>query len=158
MTDATIPVASKAKYNRVLQSKATNPEFVYGPRELVLSYGETALYLSVMGDPISGVAPVNYIKEFFGKSPGSLIDACLKLTFPEEQERLPYDLGWTKPTTETNLITLGGMITQLFAANPEALPEGLSLGEGSLKDVYELIDPVTGKLINSTCVLAGLCL
>jgi len=66
MTEATIPVASKARYNRVLQSKASNPTFVYGAREIVLSYGETALYLSVMGDPITGVAPLNYVKEFFG--------------------------------------------------------------------------------------------
>jgi hypothetical protein len=50
------------------------------------------------------------------------------------------------------------MIVQLLAANPEALPEGLTLGEGSLKDVYNLIDPITGKLINSTCALAGICL
>jgi len=75
----------------------------------------------------------------------------------EEQEKLPYELGWTKPTTETNLATLGAMVTQLLAANPEVLPEGLTLGEGSLKDVYELIDPITGKLLNATCSLAGLC-
>jgi hypothetical protein len=49
------------------------------------------------------------------------------------------------------------MIVQLLAANPEALPEGLSLGEGALKDVYALKDPITGKLINATCALLGLC-
>lgn len=35
---------------------------------------------------------------------------------------------------------------QLQAANPEALPEGLSLGEGTLRDVIELRNPITGKL------------
>ena len=74
-----------------------------------------------------------------------------------ENERLPYELGWTPPTTETNLATLGVMIAQLQAANPEALPEGLSLGEGTLRDVYELRDPITGKLLNATCLLAGIC-
>jgi hypothetical protein len=69
MTDATIPVASKARYNRVVQSRASDPTFTYGAREIVLSYGETALYLSVMGDPITGIAPVSYVKEFFGTLP-----------------------------------------------------------------------------------------
>lgn len=74
-----------------------------------------------------------------------------------EEERLPYDLGWQKPNTETNLITLGAMIAELQLANPEAVPEGLSLRIGTLKDVYQLIDPITGKLANATCALAGLC-
>ena len=74
-----------------------------------------------------------------------------------EKERLPYELGWTPPTTETNLATLGAMILQLQAANPEALPEGLTLGEGALRDVYELRDPITGVLENATCLLANTC-
>lgn len=43
-------------------------------------------------------------------------------------------------------MTLGAQILQLQLANPEALPEGLSLGEGALRDVIELINPITGKL------------
>ena len=49
------------------------------------------------------------------------------------------------------------MILQLQAANPEALPEGLTLGEGALRDVYELRDPITGVLENATCLLANTC-
>jgi len=41
-----IPLASKAKYSRVENSRAINPEFVYGPREYILSYGETGQYWS----------------------------------------------------------------------------------------------------------------
>lgn len=74
-----------------------------------------------------------------------------------EKERLPYELGWTPPTTETNLATLGAMVLQLQAANPEALPEGLTLGEGALRDVYQLRNPITGKLENATCILANTC-
>lgn len=66
---ATIPVASDARYARVKTSKATNPEVVYGARQLVLSYGETALYLSVMGDPVTGEAPMAYVKSLFGAFP-----------------------------------------------------------------------------------------
>ncbi|TQS33982.1 hypothetical protein Golomagni_05655, partial [Golovinomyces magnicellulatus] len=136
---ATIPAASNARYARVKDSQATNPNVVYGARQLVLSYGETALYLSVMGDPVTGKAPISYVKSLF------------------EQERLPYELGWKKTAVETNLVTLGLMIAELQLANPEAVPEGLTLGEGTLKDVYGLIDPLTGQLLNLTCALLGQC-
>ncbi|WPH03781.1 Hypothetical protein R9X50_00666400 [Acrodontium crateriforme] len=136
---ATIPAASLARYHRVQACETNNPTCIYGARQLVLSYGETALYLSTMGNPTTGDAPVSYIKSLF------------------ENETLPYHLGWTKPTEETNLVTLGAMITQLALANPEILPEGLTLGEGTLNDVYNLKDPITGKLINSTCALLSLC-
>ena len=74
-----------------------------------------------------------------------------------EQERLPYELGWSKPATQTTLATLGLMIEALQVANPEALPEGLTLGEGAYRDVLELIDPITGKAANATCARAGTC-
>lgn len=74
-----------------------------------------------------------------------------------EEERLPYDLGWEKPSIEVNLLTLGTMITQLQLANPDAASEAIQIVPGTLKDVYELKDPLTGKLINATCALAGLC-
>lgn len=54
-------------------------------------------------------------------------------------------------------MSLGAMVLQIEAANPEVLPEGLSLGAGTLKDVYELKDPITGKLLNATCLLANTC-
>ena len=73
MDTATIPVASKARYQRIKNARAINPDFTYGPREIVLSYGETSLYLSVMGDPISGKAPVDYVKSLFGMSSSSQI-------------------------------------------------------------------------------------
>lgn len=58
---------------------------------------------------------------------------------------------------EVNLVTLGLMIAELQLANPDAVPEGLQLGEGTLKDVYNLIDPLTGQVLNLTCALLGQC-
>jgi hypothetical protein len=49
------------------------------------------------------------------------------------------------------------MITKLELANPSVLAEGLSLGEGSLRDVLQLINPLTGKVANLTCALEGNC-
>ena len=63
----------------------------------------------------------------------------------------------TPPTGETNLPSLGAMITKLELANPSVLAEGLSLGEGSLRDVLQLINPLTGRVANLTCALEGNC-
>lgn len=67
MENTSIPVAAKAKYNRVQTESKRDPKFTYTPQQFILSYGETALYLSVMGDPITGIAPLDYVKIFFGK-------------------------------------------------------------------------------------------
>lgn len=74
MTKATIPVAAKAIWSRVNTQEKLNPDKeIYGPRQLFLSLGETALYLSIMGDPVTGVAPVSYVKSLFGM----FADICL---------------------------------------------------------------------------------
>lgn len=75
MKETSIPVASAAKYNRVKTEMARDSKIVYGPQQFILSYGETALYISVLGDPVTGVAPVSYVKTFFGKSSRCLLDA-----------------------------------------------------------------------------------
>ncbi|KAK4618915.1 putative sterigmatocystin biosynthesis peroxidase stcC [Fulvia fulva] len=129
MENATIPVTWQAKYARVQDSQKRNPDCTYGPRELLLSNGEAALYLSVLGDPTSGVAPVKYIKTFF------------------EQERLPYEEG-----------CVGNMIFRLYGASPEPLPEGLEvLTIGAYRDVIAGFNPVTSILRNATCALARPC-
>lgn len=149
----TIPTAAKAKYNRVQTQAKTNPTFTYTPLQFVLSCtslfprhtsivmcicspfmltktldGETALYLSVMGDPITGIAPVSYVRTFF------------------EQERLPYAEGWKAPSTQTNLLTLGDMVLRLNQAAGEEVPEGLILGASTLKTAFSGLDPITGLL------------
>jgi hypothetical protein len=68
MTDTSIPVAAKAKYARVNEEVGRDAHFTYTAQQFVLSYGETALYLSTMGDPITGVAPLEYVKIHFGES------------------------------------------------------------------------------------------
>ncbi|KAF1352026.1 Chloroperoxidase, partial [Delphinella strobiligena] len=106
-TNATIPTAAKAKFNRVTTEAGRDPDFSYGPIQFILSYGESALYLSTMGDPVTGSAPVEFVQSLF------------------EEERLPYEEGW-RPTVEpTTLTSLGAMILELNLANGEEVPEGL---------------------------------
>ncbi|KAG0649825.1 sterigmatocystin biosynthesis peroxidase stcC [Hyphodiscus hymeniophilus] len=128
MDSTSIPVAAKAKLNRVQTERARDPEFTYTPQQFVLSYGETALYISVMGDPETGVAPLEYVKIFF------------------EEERLPYAEGWRPPAKQTNLLTLGQMITELYVAAGDVLPEGLEITTNTLKFAFGGYDPITGLL------------
>lgn len=116
-TTITIPIAGAARYARLNHSKTRNPKLTYTPIQFILSYGETALYLSVLGDPITGNAPVSYVKDFF------------------ENERLPYELGWTAPAVTTSLLTLGSMIIELNLATGEELPEGLTLLNSTIESV-----------------------
>lgn len=64
---------SKARYGRVLASKKKMEEagkggqWIYGIKEFVLSYGESALFLGILGDPKDGRIPVEYLKVLFGK-------------------------------------------------------------------------------------------
>ena len=127
---ATIPVAAKAKFNRVVTEEARDKSFSYGPAQFLFSYGETAIYLSVMGDPVTGVAPLGYVNSLF------------------EEERLPYEQGWRRPGTPVTLASLGAMILELNAANGEEVPEGLIVGEHSLQAVLVGLDAVTGDVSN----------
>lgn len=67
MTNATIETAARARAKRVSDAKAQNPEITYGKKVDLLSYGETALYLSAMGDVNTGIAPVDWINVWFSK-------------------------------------------------------------------------------------------
>jgi hypothetical protein len=64
-------LASKAHYERFLACKkaheAAGKDFQYGIKELILSYGETALFLGLLGDPKNGEIPLKYLKALFGK-------------------------------------------------------------------------------------------
>jgi hypothetical protein len=125
MANATIPVASKARFNRISTEAARDPNFSYSPVQFILSYGETALYLSTMGDPITGVAPLDFVRSLF------------------EEERLPYELGWQPPKTTTTLAL------ELNAASGEQVPEGVILGEKSLRAVLLGLNAATGEIENN---------
>jgi hypothetical protein len=108
-TTTDIPTASKAKFARYNDSLTKNPQFQYGPREAILSYGENALYLQAMSDPVSGKAQISYVKSLF------------------EQEKLPYDLGWRPSKTPITLASLGVMAVKLLGVSPEPLSEGAKI-------------------------------
>jgi hypothetical protein len=104
-----IPHAAAARYARIQNSKATNPEMVYGIRQYLLSYGETALYMQAMSDPVTGAAPIEYVRSLF------------------EEEKLPVALGWRPSPAPITFASLSPMIAELRAATDEPLPDDASV-------------------------------
>lgn len=127
-----VPTASKAKFARYNDSLTKNPDFTYGLREAVLSYGENALYLQAMSDPVSGNAKVEYVRSLF------------------EKEQLPYNLGWRPSTAPITLTTLGAMVTKLYAVSPEPIAEGAKITMDSYKDALVAIAGGSNILANLT--------
>ena len=109
-TNATTSIsqASKAHLHRV-QTDAQTPGFLYGPKQTMLGYGESSLYIMTMGDPLTGIAPLSYIRILF------------------EQERLPYAEGWRTPTTRITLGVVLNMMAKLAASGGEVLEEGVAI-------------------------------
>ena len=102
--------ASAAIANRTMDSQKRNPTFVYGPREFVLRYGETGLYLQTMGgDDLTGVANIDYVRQLF------------------EKEKLPYNLGWRPRAEPITLNSLGLMAVNLFGVSPAQGNEGFTI-------------------------------
>nr|GAT45165.1 predicted protein [Mycena chlorophos] len=80
--------AGAVQYARLQDSKENNPYLLNTQREFVLRTRESGLYLSIFGDPLTGVAPKEFVNIFF------------------REERLPIEEGWSKPTTLINSTTL----------------------------------------------------
>ncbi|KAF3005194.1 hypothetical protein E8E13_010751 [Curvularia kusanoi] len=136
-----IPTASKAKFARYTDSLTKNPEFTYGLREAVLSYGENSLYLQTLADPVSGNAKVEYVKTFF------------------EKEQLPYGLGWRPSAAPITLASLGVMVAELYASGPEPIPEGARIVADSYKDVIVALvggSEILGNLTDGISTALGL--
>jgi hypothetical protein len=62
---------SKARYERVLAAKKAHEEagkeFEYGIKEFVLSYGESALFMGLLGDAKEGKVNLEWVRILFGK-------------------------------------------------------------------------------------------
>ncbi|KAF7350858.1 hypothetical protein MSAN_01647900 [Mycena sanguinolenta] len=73
--------AGQVMQARLADSLARNVNVTNTLKEFALRVRESALYLSIFGDPLTGVAPKNFVQIFF------------------REERLPIAEGWTRPET-----------------------------------------------------------
>ena len=67
VAEANPELAGKARMARIKTEQARDPKFKYGPKAQLISNGETALILGVFGDVETGIAPVEFIRIWFGK-------------------------------------------------------------------------------------------
>ena len=67
-----LALAAKARTIRVYNQSKRNPDFFVNDTVVTLSCGTTALYLSVLGDPVEGSARFDWMKILFGKIPSIL--------------------------------------------------------------------------------------
>lgn len=69
--ETSFELASKARYDRLTASKKAHEEagkdFQYGIKEFILSYGESALFLGLLGSPMEGKIPLEYLRVLFRK-------------------------------------------------------------------------------------------
>ncbi|KAJ7142481.1 Chloroperoxidase [Mycena epipterygia] len=91
--------AGQVQHARLAHSIATNPLVVNTQKEFSLRSRESALYLSIFGDPLTGVASKKFVQIFF------------------REERLPIAEGWKRPTTFITVATLSPLERQIHAAS-----------------------------------------
>ncbi|KAK0194842.1 Cloroperoxidase [Armillaria mellea] len=80
--------AGQVQKKRLADDTRANPCVADTIKDQVTRTGESALYLSVMGNPMTGVAPKKFVDIFF------------------REERMPMEEGWTKPSTSITAETL----------------------------------------------------
>ncbi|KAK0194835.1 Peroxidase, family 2-domain-containing protein [Armillaria mellea] len=73
--------AGQVQKKRLADDTIANPGIINTIKEFTVRTRESALYLSIMGDPLTGIAPKKFVDIFF------------------REERMPIEEGWTKPST-----------------------------------------------------------
>ncbi|KAI9695640.1 MAG: hypothetical protein M1820_008487 [Bogoriella megaspora] len=106
-TDSTVDVqmAANARSARVHTSNTTNPTFSLSELGTAFGFGESAAYIIVLGDRISGTVNRTFVEYLF------------------ENERLPTELGWSKVQNQLTIEDLDDMIDRIENAtdlSPEA--------------------------------------
>ncbi|KAF7341350.1 hypothetical protein MVEN_01871500 [Mycena venus] len=89
--------AGHVQRDLLAQSIRLNPTQTNSPKEFKIRTRESAFYLSVLGDPLTGIAPKKFVQIFF------------------REERLPIQEGWKKPKTLITAATLGALQTVIVA-------------------------------------------
>ena len=67
VNETSLELAGKARMSRIKTEQGRDATFHYGPKAQLISNGETALIVSVFGDIDTGIAPVEFIRIWFGE-------------------------------------------------------------------------------------------
>ncbi|KAF5364386.1 hypothetical protein D9757_011896 [Collybiopsis confluens] len=97
--------AGQVLIQRLEEDKIANPNLINTAKEFFVRVGESALYLSVMGNATTGVAPKQFVQIFF------------------REERLPLAEGWKRSEVPINDDTLDFVSSEIRNATTWA-PSG----------------------------------
>ncbi|KAJ7209448.1 Peroxidase, family 2-domain-containing protein [Mycena haematopus] len=100
---------------RLAHSVATNPNITNTAKDCKLRTRESALYLSIFGSPVTGIAPKEFVQIFF------------------REERLPFAEGWSKSKTlitSDTLSPIGKIVQNASDWTETTFCEPLVLGPG----------------------------
>lgn len=87
-------LGAKARLAGVNRSKATNPTFDLSGFRLRFSYAQTATYILVFGDKVSGTVNKTWIEYLFGRYPSVIESFCSILTYPLDRKRTAPGRAW----------------------------------------------------------------
>ncbi|KAK7926637.1 hypothetical protein PG985_003635 [Apiospora marii] len=111
-----IETAAEARADRVATAKRTDPDFNLTGSGLSTSYAESGLYLIAFGDKTEGNARTDWIRSMFGRwiaLPNIMPHTLTNLIV--EEERLPYDQGWTRPQEYVSAADVTAMAQKIAA-------------------------------------------
>lgn len=134
--------AGHARWARIIESKEKHEKeqkiWIYGIKEAIMSYGETSLYLNLLGK--DGVAPLQWVKIFFGKLvyPHDNDGTNMLITTRIEQERLPYAEGW-RPPAKIDQSDLNHGYAEMIKGGEHGGEEAVLVGIGTLVGLKEAI-------------------
>lgn len=122
-----VPQAAAARMSRIQTSNLTNPTFGFTNIGKQFSVGESAAYLIVLGNKTTRTVNRTVVEYLFGKQPRrNRTRQLLIFSPPTEQERLPTEVGWTRPTeplSANDLFTVMQEITNATANATGATPQ-----------------------------------
>lgn len=134
-------LAANARLARYATSEATNPDFAMSQLGEAFSLGETAAYIIALGDRDEGTVTKDWVEYLFGKYQlcGLNISSrygvhlprfwccwhlavLTQLPLPLENERLPLELGWSRPDILIDMNVVLDMMNRVIDASG-ATPE-----------------------------------
>ncbi|KAI1336611.1 Peroxidase, family 2-domain-containing protein [Xylariaceae sp. FL0016] len=90
-----LQMAANARAARLMISNLSNPDYTLSSLGSEFSIGETAAYVAILGDRVSGTVAKERVEYLF------------------ENERLPLELGWVRPCEAFTETDLGGMMDRV---------------------------------------------
>ncbi|KAF7358739.1 hypothetical protein MSAN_01212900 [Mycena sanguinolenta] len=123
--------AAQVQHDRLAISLATNPNITNTPKEFLLRTRESALYLSIMGNPVTGggAEGVRHYLASISMLTGDFNNRFVQIFFREE--RMPIEEGWRRSNitiTAETMNDMEGIIIDNSDWTPTQLCEDLVLG------------------------------